>query len=253
MRIVILFLALSLIPVAVGRPASAGERTLVVGTDEWPPYEYATENGVSGIATDIVQTVLERMGVGVESLSQFPWVRGLRMLEGGELDVLYAGIYDQERLAYVRYHSEPLVSSRWVLFARKGMGAKSYESLNDLRGRTLGVVRGYSYTPEINDLLQDNKLVVEASTDEAILELLVRGRVDFALCDMLNCQYLSNRLGLDYTIQVVPGPPLSEITLYALFNRATISESFVKRFDKELRALKAENTYGDILRKHLYQ
>lgn len=252
MRIVFaLFLVVSVSFVCVF-PVMAGERALVVGTDEWAPYEYAANGGVQGIATDILSAVFRRMDVPVDSISQFPWIRGLRMLEGGELDVLYAGIYDPDRLTYVRYHSVPLVASRWVLFARKDKAATPYKSIDDLRGRTLGVVRGYSYTPEINDLIEGNRLVVETSSDETNLEMLVRGRVDYALCDMLNCQYLANRLGIDLDVQPVPGPPLSEIRLFALFNRDNISESFIERFDAELRAFKSEDSYAAILRKHLY-
>lgn len=231
-------------------PGRAWGQSLVLGTDEWPPYEFTSHDEVRGIATDVLMAVFRRMGVTVAGIGRFPWARGLHMLEGGGLDVLYSGIYDPERLAFARYHEEPLVVSNWVIFARKGEG-HAYASAADLKGHSLGVVRGYSYTPEVNAIITGNKHVVRTSSDADNLKLLVHGRVEYALCDELNCRYLVGRLGLEDTVAQVPGPSLARISIYALFSRQRVSEAFVQRFDETLRAFKADRAYEAILRKYL--
>ena len=247
----ILIIACSLFAVlACCAPGRAWSQSLVVGTDEWPPYEFTSHDEVRGIATDVLMAVFQRMGVTVAGINRFPWARGLRMLEGGGLDVLYSGIYDPERLAYVRYHKDPLVVSNLVLFARKDE-KNAYASPADLEGHSLGVVRGYSYTPEVNGIVTDNKHVVRTSSDADNLNLLVHGRVEYALCDELNCRYLVGRLGLEDTVAQVPGPSLARISIYALFSRQRVSEAFVARFDETLRAFKADRAYAAILRKYL--
>ena len=246
------FLFLQCVPSCTAE-AQVGQRALVVGTDEWPPYEFAGPDGsVRGLATEIVTEVCRRMGESVASIAQYPWSRGLKMLEAGSLDVLYAGVFDPTRLDFVRYHKEPLVESRWVLFSRREGGERLvYSSLSDLDGHLLGVVRRYSYTPEIDSYLARHKEVVEVSSDEDNLELLVRGRVEYALCDVLNCRFVAERIGIADLVVQVEGPALASAPIYALFSRKTVSASFVERFDAGLRAFKLSSEYGAILRRHL--
>lgn len=232
--------------------ARAGQRGLEIGSDDRPPYEFVEHGRYRGIALDILLTALERMDESVAGVDQYPWARGLRLLEGGGLDVLCCGIEDVARKSFVRYHEEPLFASRFALFVR----ARDKESLevlrlSDLDGRTLGVVRGYSYSEEINAYLRTRTDLVEVSTDAANLELLLRGRVQYALGDLLNCLALRRRMSALEDVEPLEGPALSGVGIYALFNRDRVPQPLVDRFDVELRAMRDEGVIRGIVRRYL--
>ncbi|MBU1003777.1 MAG: transporter substrate-binding domain-containing protein [Proteobacteria bacterium] len=234
-------------------PCIAGEQGLRLGMDEWPPYEYTTAKGeISGIATQIVLEVFSRMGASVQGIESFPWARGLRRIEAGQLDVLFSGIYDESRLYYVRYPKVELIISRWVFFVRKEDRAHlAYNSLDDLKGHRVGVVRDYFYTPAFNEYIENNRDIVTVSSDRANLELLLRGRVDYALCDYLNCLQLLNAGKLKDQLSPLEETPLADIRLYPLFNLATISQAFVDRFDEVLQGFKQEARYLEIINENI--
>ncbi|BBD06916.1 ABC-type transporter, periplasmic subunit family 3 [Desulfovibrio ferrophilus] len=224
-----------------------------LGTDEWPPYEYSTPNGeITGIATDLLKEVFSRMDAPVASLESFPWARGLKQIEAGRLDVLFSANYDETRLRYVRYPKGDLVLSQWVFFVRSEDRERlTFNSFDDLKDHRIGVVRDYSYTPEFSDFIEKNKSAVVVSSDRANLELLLRGRVDYALCDYLNCLQLVNQDRLEGQIFPLDDKPLANIYLYPMFNRSTVSQEFVDRFDEVLLGLKREARYWDIINRHI--
>jgi len=234
-------------------PARAGESCLRLGTDEWPPYEFAAPDGrIVGLASEVLSSVLARMGVKAEAPASYPWVRGLKCMEGGQLDVLYSSVYDPRRLRFARYPKTPLFQSEWVLFIRKAdAGTLGFRTLADLNGHRVGVVRGYSYTPAFNDYAARAKNTVAVSDDRAALELLVRGRVDYALCEHFNGQRLLVEAGLGDVLEPLLAQPLGPLRLYPLFNRCTVSQTFVDRFDRELARFKKSREFGAIVARYL--
>lgn len=235
-------------------PSRAEESNLLIGTEEWPPYEYSGPAGrLTGLSTEIMRAVLDRMGASVQDLSSYPWARGLKLLEGGRLDVLYSAVFDRERQLYARYPKTPLFTTQWIFFIRsEDVGRLRFRSFVDLENGGVGVVHGYSYTPKFNLFIKNSDKVVSVSDNRANLELLTRGRVDYALFEYVNGMHLLEQTGM--TDEVVPlvGEPLGVIRLYPLFNRATVSEAFVDRFDRELADFKARPAYWKIVNRYLY-
>lgn len=246
---ILVLILVCLVPLA----AHGGQGSLVAGTEEWPPYAYTVPDGsIQGMSTDIVRAVLGRMGVGLGELASYPWVRGLKLLEGGGLDLLYSAVYDPARLRFGRYPKTPLFLTQWVFFIRKqDAGKLRFRSMDDLDGRRVGVVRSYSYTPEFNRYLRSGGESVEVSSDRANLELLLRGRVDYAVLEYMNGLALMARDGLGGQLVPLTGEPLGVIRLYPLFNRINVSQDFVDRFDRELAAFKRDKAYDEIVNRHL--
>lgn len=225
---------------------------LIVGTDDWPPYEFKRDGEVVGICTDVLYAVLESMGEPVAPPVQYPWKRGMQMLERGEMDILYCGVRRESRMRFVRYPQEPLVSSRWVVMVREHDAERlDFKGLESFEGRRVGMVIGYAYTPEINAWAETAKNLERVPSDETLLTMLREGRLDYALCDSMNCQAIVDRLKLRGTFRELYAPPLSETHIYPLFSRGRVGEDFVRRFDEALREFKSTPEYEAILRRYL--
>lgn len=238
--------------VTVGRHAAARDTELLVGTDQWPPYEFVQDNAVTGLCTRIVLAVLERMGERAAPPGVYPWQRGLEMLARGELDILYSGIFDARRLTFVRYGAEPLVESRWVVLARAGEDSgRPFTGLEALAQGRVGMVIGYSYTPETDAWASSSPLVHRVASNELLLTMLAQGRVDYVVGDALNLRYLARTRGLGRSFVELGALPGGTFGLLPLFSRARLGQEFVDRFDTALREFKADAEYGAVMARFL--
>lgn len=234
-------------------PLHASGPGLLLGTDEWPPYEYMTEDGMSGIAVEVVCEAFRRMERPVASLGYYPWKRALVMLEHGCLDVAFSGVKANPRQLFAYFHETPLFEIDWVLFTWRGSGLRNaVRSLRDLDPYKICATRGFFYTPEIDAYLNARDDIVRKSTGAKGLYLLANGRVDFVLCDKLLGSKLVELLCLGDSVVQVDGPPLGHTHAYVMFSRKTVRPGLVEEFDKALRQIKNEGLFKRIVDTHLH-
>jgi polar amino acid transport system substrate-binding protein len=214
--------------------------------DEWPPYQIIENNHISGFSTKIVETVFERMKIDVKSIKAYPWKRAITMIENGKTDALFSANYTKERAKFAFYPEEMLVLSPWVMWVREEDNLK-YESFDDLLGKKVGLVRGYSYTPEFWNFVKKHKIYEEVANDEQNFKKLNGGRVDFILAEFGNGLFIVKYLGLNKIIPLRNNPVKSD-GLYIIFNKKNVTKSFVDKFSDELKKLKQESLY-----EYLYQ
>lgn len=212
--------------------------------DEWAPYQIVEENGVSGFSTRIVESVLEKMGIDTRRIKPYPWKRAIIMLEKGSADALFSANYTEARTEFAYYPEEMLVQSPWVMWARKDSGLK-YDSLDDLKGKRVGLVRGYSYTPEFWDFIKKHASYEEVSNDVMNFKKLNAGRVDYVLAELGNGLYLAGKLGLNRIIPLKNNPVKTD-GLYIIFNKKNVSRQLVDRFSDELKKFKRESLYRNL-------
>jgi len=216
--------------------------------DEWPPYQIVENSQLTGFGTELVKTVLKKMDVKIRTLHLYPWKRAIIMMEKGQADALFSANYAKEREAFAWYPDEPLIQSPWVLWVREKDGLK-FESYENLNGKRIGVVRGYSYTPEFWDFIQKHAEPDEVTDDETNFRKLNGGRIDYAVAEMGNGYHLLKKLGLK---RIVPlkDKPIKSDGLYLIFNKKRVSKETVERFSAELKKFKQEEAYQILCRQY---
>lgn len=229
--------------------ASADARTeLVIGTDEWPPYEYTEgehqSEHVTGFSTQVILAVLDRINVRVKGkINVFPWARGEFMVINGSLDMLYSAVTNPQRARIVHYPEESLMETAWSFFIRKEDQKRlRYESFDDLKGKRIGVVRGYYYSPEFMDFIKAENNSEDVATDEQNLKKLIYSRVDYIVMDQMNGMYLISRMGLSDKV-VLLEKPLKAVGVYPVFSKKTVDKQFVDRFSQALGEYKKTMEY----------
>lgn len=234
--------------------ANAGTE-LTVGTDEWPPYEYvegaAGNDFVTGFSTEVILAVFNKMNIQVKDrISLFPWVRGEIMLLNGELDMLYSAGSNPDRAQIVHYPKESLMETSWSFFIRKkDEGKLKYESFDDLKGKKIGVVRGYYYSPEFLEFIRTEKNFEDVAYDDQNLKKLVHGRLDYIVMDKMNGFYLIKKMGLSDKVVAIK-KPLNTVSIYAIFSKETVEKSFVDSFSAALGEFKTSFEYKLIYKKY---
>ena len=164
---------------------SATAENLNLAATEWPPF-YGSELPDNGFMTEIVVEAFNRSGYESD-VSFLPWKRAFEGSRDGKYDALFTMWYRKEREEFFIF-SDPLPSNELVFLVRSGEGG-TFEGYDALKGKTVGVVRGYAAPPGFDDA---NLKVSEARDDEENLRKLLRGRVDMALTDRIVAQHIIN-------------------------------------------------------------
>lgn len=175
--------------------SAAPATTLSGGATQWPPYSYLDGNGqATGIAVDVMRRAMAQSGNQLEFVF-YPAKRLNALLDEGRLDLNYAdspawnGADATQRFVY----SQPYLQVREYLYFLADHPARHLPAAQ-LRGLRIGVVRGYTYR-NLDDALNNGQLSrLETSRDQALLDLLVRRRVDaIAMVDELFNDQLATR------------------------------------------------------------
>jgi polar amino acid transport system substrate-binding protein len=216
-------------------------KPLDVICDEWPPYQIRENNRVSGFSTKIIETVFERMGIAIGNINIYPWKRAITMLEKGNADALFSVNLTGSRTGFAFYPEETIILSPWIMWVREEDGF-GFGSFDDLLGKKVGLVRGYSYTPELWNFVKKHCSYEEVSDDEMNFRKLNAGRVDIIPAELGNGLYIIKKLSLKKIVPLMKNPVKTD-GLYIIFNKNNVKKSLVDRFSDELKKLKQESVY----------
>lgn len=222
----------------------SGPVVLVGGDYDYPPYEFLDESGrPAGYNVELTRAVAGVMGLNVE-IRLGPWGEIREALENGEIQAVNGMFYSEERAKRVDF-STPHTMIYHSAFARTQ--TPPIDSLADLRGRSLVVMRG--------DILHDFVLEREISdrvhavdTQADALRELAEGRHDYALVAKLPGVYWIRELDLGHIRPV--GPAFLPFRYCYAVPKGTRPE-LLSAFNEGLAILNQTGQYAEIYEKWL--
>ena len=218
--------------------AAYGEKLRIV-TEPWAPYVYAEKGSMRGLDYETTVIVFQRLGVDVEW--QFlPWKRCLAMLDQGHADGALDIFHSHDRDAQLLYPSEPLSEVEFVLFYANERPHPA-ETLDDLRGLTVGTSPGYLYGDAFSKSTVFNR--EPAPSHEANFGKLSLGRIDLLITDRRVGQHVIKSLGLEGKISQAP-VVVSRQQQFLAVRRGAGMDLLVQRFAAELKRFKQEPAYA---------
>jgi polar amino acid transport system substrate-binding protein len=225
-------------------------------SNEWPPYTYwervdgvADRSRLTGSATTLVLTVLERLGLDYE-LHYMPWARVQQELADfaskGRCELTWDASYNAERAVYAHF-SEPLYRTRLGLFysARRFAEAPPAALLQNLQHYRLCGVIGYNYQP-----FGINAQIQRLPSIQQNLDMLQRQR-----CDLFPSEveplYGGIQLGAYSADAELRHIPLSaQKTFFLLLSKGSPrGQQLLKQFNKQLQLLQASGEFAQIFKR----
>lgn len=240
---------LSLIIILLLTAVSARAEQLRMVADEWPPYVDPTSPG-GGLAIDLVSAVFSRAGYSTQ-LTVDDWSRDLEGASIGVYDVVANIWYTDERAQYLDY-SDPYLLNDVRFVKRKGTDIE-FEDYRDIRGLVIGIVKDYGYP---QGFLKAGGLT-KVANDALVLALtdLVEGQCDLVIDDKHVLEYTARKYLPDSEnrLEFLPRPVGLEQLHIAVSKANPRHAQIVDDFNRTLRAMKSDGTYGRILDAHNYQ
>jgi polar amino acid transport system substrate-binding protein len=223
-------------------PLVCAETVKIIAEDAWYPYSGQTENGVAGIAVDIVRETFKAEGIDVD-FEAMGYDQGMLLVkDGGAI-----GCFDAPRTKEIEetylWHDEPMFTAKSFFYATSDYKG-SLKGVEDIGGRKLGLTQGYGYGNAID--MNDSLNKEYSKTDEVILRKLTAGRLDFIVLYDKVAEHLISKLGVQGKVKEVG---LSEATdLYVVFSKKNPDgQKYRDIFSRGFRKIKTNGSYQQIL------
>lgn len=245
MKKAVLYLSLSILMLVAGAAQSA--EVLRVVASPWPPY---SDQGLpkKGLSMELVRAALIRAGYKPEIYLE-SWPRTLEGAEIGVYDVIAAAWYSKEREAKFDF-SEPYLNNRVRLLKHDESGFK-FDSLDDLAGLRVGVVRDFAYGEKFDNATNFTK-VYQNHVIQNLLKLVNR-QVDLVIGDELTIrhqirEYMPQE---EAHLEFLPKAILVKGLHIAVSRKRADHAEIVAGFNEAIKIMKADGSYQLILDKHL--
>lgn len=193
---------------------------LVLLTENLPPFNmsvagtnYARDDGVTGISSDILRAVCERAQVQCQQILRFPWQRVYQQTLDDAGYGLFSTARTAEREGLFKWVG-PIASNEWVLFS-KGDSSIQLNSLDDARRYRIG---GYKGDAKTQFLLDRGLEVQTALRDSENVKKLERGQIDLWVTSNQAGRFVARQEGLE-NLKVVQN--LHTADLYLALNLQT--------------------------------
>jgi ABC-type amino acid transport substrate-binding protein len=223
---------------------------VVLVNSPYPPYVMPEGDPKGpGIDMEIAMQALGNLGIGT-TVRMVPFKRVLVMLEEGQADLTTSLSFRQERDSYLLWSRPYRTGASYAFFCRKG-SAFMPGRLEDLRGRAVGVVRGFVFPPAFADDPAIRK--VEAPNIASLMNMLLEGRFDALIVNSLAGRYELLATG---RIAEVEQAPFTLVTpddkgTFMGFSKARTRPELVERFNAEIERMAVDGTTRRIEGKYL--
>lgn len=238
-------LGIALLLVFIFTTAHAGDK-VVLATLDWEPYVGQNMKN-QGYVAEVVKEAFKRGGMDVE-IQFHQWSRVVGLAKAGKVDGYFPEYLSDEVKKYAEF-STPMPGGPLGFFKRTDKDI-SYTVLQDLKGKKIGVVKGYVNTKEFDDAAF---LTKDAAKDDLTnFKKLVAGRLDLLVADkFVGTHLMKTNMPDKATAVEFISPPLAEPELYVcISNKATANAEKLKAFNAGFEQIKADGTLEKILKSH---
>lgn len=222
-------------------------KNLRLANGNWPPYN-GEDLFKGGCDSQVISETFALAGYEVE-FGYFPWARSYALSKSGEWDGTMAWDDTVEHRMDHWISAEPTSVQQWVFFYKRGSDF-DWNTLEDLKGKTIGVTTGYVYSDAFSELSNDEIKFLESTSDEANFRMLIAGRIDaFPMEKEVGLTIIGEIFTSDEQSQIAYNEkPLSEFQSYLLLSKAiSENEARMKQFDQAFFDLVESGRYAEIM------
>lgn len=215
--------------------------TLILTTEDSPPYNMLVDENIAGIATDKVRELMKRAGLGYR-LDLLPWRRAYELAVAQKLTCVFSTTRTPEREELFKWVG-PLASTDWVLYG-KAERKLHLTTLEEARPYVIGTYNGDSR----DAFLRAKNFKVDTAPDENLNPAkLMADRIDLWASGRYEGGTLIMRQGL--AKKIVPVLTFNRVNLYLACNRQTPDE-VINQLEASLHTMLKDGTSTRI--EHLY-
>ncbi len=217
---------------------------LIIAVDSGnAPFMYEKDHQAAGLYPLLMQEAFKQMGVAA-TIKAYPWKRALDMGSKGQVGI--GGIYKTEQRLQTFDYSAPLFSEKLLIYVKKG-NSFEFNKIDDLKGKTLGVLSGWSYGDAFDQAKAQGLFKTEeVSTDSTNFEKLLLGRLDGVVAIELTAQQIIREKQYADQIEALT-TPLATNDTYLVFAKSAQQTALLEKFNVTLEGMRQDGTYDALV------
>lgn len=209
-----------------------------------PPYVYEESGQIRGMDVDVIKKFCAANDI-TPKFEAYPWKRSLMLTERGGAHGIFSLFRTDEREKFLYYPDVPINHVKTVVI---GLRENNYtvNSLEDLKGHNIGVISGYKYGPDFDEMEGLNKSFCKDKRE--LITMLDRGRVDVTMDAEAVFWFKVNEYGFDpdkfEILHVVTSNPI-----YVGFSQPALGERgkvLADKFETFFNTLKENGSLKEI-------
>lgn len=242
----------ALLAIGLNAPASACTWRMGIETS-FAPYIMQQADSWRGLNVDLLARLAQELGCKLEFIHS-PWLRSLKLIEQGELDVLSHLSYNQERsanFAFIGPHQLEIIYLVGIPQTFSGLTTISQLKQHGTSG-IIALLNGAYYGDELDIILNDAKnrtrfVFIRGNEDKQAL--LLNGRVHGVLEDIAAYHYWKTRSELP-TAAYLPLFEVHRSAVYFGFNRTTFSAEQLQQMAAAWQRLYDDGSLASIVSRY---
>lgn len=223
------------------------ESEFTIVSEEYPPYEYLEDGKPVGQDVEILQEAAKIAGIKI-SYQFFPWERATDMVKKGNADAIISLFKNEERSAFLYFPETPLSYEKNVIFANKFFSG-DIKNLDDLKGKTVGIMSGYSYGEFDN---YKDAIKEEAFSQKILLNKLKGNRYQLVVNNELVTFFMLKSLDIEKSEFRELSYVIGNDPLFIGFSKASpAGENFFNLISGALKQMESSGQLAQIRNKYL--
>lgn len=216
-------------------------------TLEFPPLEYSSDkNVIKGAAVDIVRKIMSDLTLPID-IELLPWTRSLNLVKDGLADAIFTAYKNSERETYLEYCQEVLIDQVVSFYVKKDSRIVFDGDIKKLADYSIGIISTISYGEKFDQAKELYKLKTDrVDSLELNFKKLIAGRIDLLISNRFSASTELARMKLSGEVTELK-VPLEVIPSYLAFSKKRKLGDIRDRFDRQLKAIKANGEYAKIL------
>ena len=222
--------------------------TISVGFDESnPPLMYGADGEAKGVYPDLIAAIFAKMGTPLK-LYAAPWTRVLQGADAGTNGV--GGIYKNATREAKYDYSSAIYEEELAIYTTADK-TFTYNNVEDLTGKSIGVIRGWSYGDDFDKARAANKFTVEdVERDQLNVKKLALGRLDAIIGIPVSIDDEVQKGGFSGQVKQLSNP-LSKSPTFLIFAKSAAQTVLITKFNETLAAMRADGSYESTVKASL--
>lgn len=212
--------------------ALANDKTINIAVGNWPPFMGENLPG-KGIHLDKITKTFEKAGYNVK-YEFMPPTRSMIVTKTSDKWDATAGWLKTLEREHDFYLSNPVTIVQDIILYKNNL---KIDSIEDLKYKTIGIARGYSYGSIFDKLIKDKYFNTEISNnDENLINKIVLSRVDAIIIDKDVFKYITKtKFSPDEIAKLKTSKiKLESRNIYLLFKKSEKGNMLLTIFNKNL-------------------
>lgn len=165
-------------------------------TESWAPFNYEYEGEIKGIATEMVELLMQRAGLEYQ-INLEPWARGFNTALNRPNTMIFLTMRTPERESKLQWIG-PLFRMKLNLYQLAGRDDLAIDSLEELVNYRVAVLRGGSAEQTLMKMgMQPEHNLIRTSRFSQIMGMFFSNRIDFFVSEDISLRFETRLAGKD--------------------------------------------------------